>query len=124
MDEGSPPRRGQRRERTPPPDLTRLFEAIPPAAVEAEMSLLGAMLWDHRVIGDVVPVLRGGDDFFRPAHRVLYETMVELYDQVASLDLVQLNQRLVDKGLLDEVGGLDYLVQLAEGFSLEEKSDL
>jgi len=41
--------------------------------------------------------------------------MVELYDQVASLDLVQLNQRLVDKGLLEEVGGLDYLVQLAEG---------
>jgi replicative DNA helicase len=115
MDEGPSSRRGPRRERTPPPDLTRLFEAIPPAAVEAEMSLLGAMLWDHRVIGDVVPVLRGGDDFFRPAHRVLYETMVELYDQVASLDLVQLNQRLVDKGLLDEVGGLDYLVQLAEG---------
>jgi len=107
--------RSTRRERSPAPDVARLFEAIPPAAVEAEMGLLGAMLWDHRVIGDVVPILRGGDDFFRPAHRALYETMVELYDQVASLDLVQLNQRLVDKAILEEVGGLDYLVRLAEG---------
>jgi len=92
----------------------RLLQAMPPQALEAEMSLLGAMLWDHRVVGDVVVVLRGGEDFARPAHRVIYDAVVELYDKVGAVDVVQLHQRLLDRGILEEVGGLDYLVQLAE----------
>ena len=52
------------------------------------MSLLGAMLWDHRVVGDVVVVLRGGDDFARPGHRVIYDAVVELYDKVGAVDVV------------------------------------
>ena len=78
------------------------------------MSLLGAMLWDHRVVGDVVVVLRGGEDFARPGHRVIYDAIVELYDKVGAVDVVQLHQRLLDRDILEEIGGLDYLVQLAE----------
>jgi replicative DNA helicase len=104
--------------RTPRPDdrrnLAALFQALPPHALEAEMSLLGSMLWDHHIVGDVVQVIHSGDDFFKPAHGVLYEAMVAIYDQHASLDVVQLNQHLIDKGALEAVGGLDYLVQLAE----------
>jgi replicative DNA helicase len=94
--------------------LAHLFQALPPHAMEAESSLLGSMLWDHHVVGDVIQVLKSGGDFFKPAHSVLYDTIVEIYDQHASLDIVQLNQRLVDKGVLDAIGGLDYLVQLAQ----------
>src|SRR5215813_6358477 len=96
-------------------DIAKLFEALPPHALEAEMSVLGSMLWDPRVVGDVVTILRSGGDFYRPAHSAIYESMVEIYDRNGGLDLVTLNQRLVDKGLLDAVGGLDYLVALAEG---------
>ncbi len=96
------------------PDLARLIQALPPQALEAEMSLLGAMLWDHRVVGDVVVVLRGGDDFARPAHRAIYDAIVDLYDKVGAVDVVQLHQRLLDRAILEDVGGLDYLVKLAE----------
>ena len=40
--------------------------------------------------------------------------MVELYDKHASLDIVQLNQLLIDRNLLDSIGGQDYLLELAE----------
>jgi replicative DNA helicase len=102
-----------RRSRTPA-DPARLLQALPPQALEAEMSLLGALLWDHRVVGDVVTILRDGGDFSRPAHQVIYEAIVELYDKGGSVDVVQLHQRLVDRGVLEEVGGLDYVVGLAE----------
>jgi replicative DNA helicase len=110
-------RRGgrERRQTVSFTDIAKIFEALPPHAVEAEMSLLGSMLWDPRVVGDVVTVVKSGGDFYRPAHGVIYDTMVELYDRHGSLDLVTLNQKLTDKGVLDEIGGLDYLVELAEG---------
>ena len=41
-------------------DLTRLIEALPPHAPGAEMSLLGAMLWDHSVIPEVIPIVSSG----------------------------------------------------------------
>ncbi|MHC5024100.1 MAG: replicative DNA helicase [Planctomycetota bacterium] len=93
--------------------LSTLFEKLPPHAIEAEMSLLGSMLIDPQVIGDVVMAIGGGDDFFKPANGVIYQSMVELYDRTSALDLVQLNQLLVDRGALAAVGGLDYLVDLA-----------
>ncbi len=96
-------------------DVAKLFDALPPHAIEAEMSLIGSMLWDPRVVGDVITVVKGGGDFYRPAHAVIYETIVELYDRNGSLDLVTLNQRLIDKAVIAEIGGLEYLVELAEG---------
>jgi replicative DNA helicase len=94
-------------------ELARLVDAIPPHAVESEMSLLGAMLFDPKMIADVVPIVKTGRDFHNPAHGVLYDVMVSVYDRTASLDMVQVNQELTDKGLLEQVGGLDYLVHLA-----------
>ena len=93
--------------------LSQLFEKLPPHAIEAEMSLLGSMLIDPQVVGDVILILRGGDDFYKPANGALYEAMVELYDQRAALDIVQLHRLLADRGLLDTIGGLGYLVELA-----------
>jgi replicative DNA helicase len=106
-------RKPSRRER-PSFEASRLAQALPPQALEAEMSLLGALLWDHRVVGDVVTILRDGGDFARPAHQVIYEQIVDLYDRQGSVDVVQLHQRLADRGVLEEVGGLDYVVSLAE----------
>jgi len=93
--------------------LSKLFEQLPPHAIEAEMSLLGSMLLDAQVIGDVIIILRGGDDFFKPANGEIYEAMIELYDKHGALDIVQLNQLLADRECLGTVGGLGYLVELA-----------
>jgi len=104
-----------RRERrtVEPAELGRLFEKLPPHAIEAEMSLLGSMLLDPQVIGEVVQVIHGSDDFFKPAHGAIYDAIVELYDKHSNLDLVTLHQVLVDRGILDAVGGEDYLSELA-----------
>ncbi len=78
------------------------------------MGLLGAMILDPVVIGDVVQIIRSRDDFYRPANGALYAAMVDLYNTHASVDLVQLNQLLADRQLLEEIGGQAYLVELAE----------
>ena len=96
-------------------DIAALFGAEPPVAVEAEMGLLGAIIWDPKVIGDVIGVVRNGEDFSSPRHARIYDAIVEIYDRHATVDIVLLNQLLSDRGLVDAVGGLDYIVQLAEG---------
>ncbi len=93
--------------------LSRLFEQLPPHAIEAEMSLLGSMLIDPQIIGDIVLIVRSGDDFFKPANGVIHDAMVELYDRHGALDIVQLNQLLADRDGLRSVGGVGYLVELA-----------
>src|SRR5262249_12476840 len=105
----SPRRRGGDQE-----SLARLFEKLPPHAIEAEMSLLGSMLIEPQVVGEVVQIVRSGDDFYKPANGAIFDAIVKLYDRHSTLDLVQLNQALVDRGVLAEVGGDHYLISLVE----------
>jgi replicative DNA helicase len=77
------------------------------------MSLLGSVLIEPQVIGDVILVVKGGDDFYKPANGAIYDAMVQLYDTHASLDIVQLTQMLADSDALGAVGGVEYLVELA-----------
>ncbi len=93
--------------------LASLFEQLPPHAIEAEMGLLGAMLLDPQVIGDVVMVIKSGEDFYKPANGSIFDAMVKLYDTHAAVDIVQLHQLLADRDILESIGGVDYLVELA-----------
>jgi replicative DNA helicase len=96
-------------------ELARLFSALPPAAPEAEMSLLGSILVDPRVISDVLGILRHADDFSLPAHSTIYATMRDLYDRTSTVDVVSLFHRLKDLGQLEDIGGQEYLQTLALG---------
>lgn len=93
--------------------LASLFEQLPPHAIEAEMSLLGSMLLDPQVVGDVVMLIKEGEDFYKPANGIIFDAMLELYEANTALDVVQLNQMLADRDVLDAVGGVEYLVELA-----------
>jgi replicative DNA helicase len=108
-------RRGEKGREIAFGEIAKLFEALPPHAIEAEMSLLGSIIWDPKVVGDAIAIVKGGGDFYRPAHGLIYDTIVELYDRTGMLDLVTLHQRLVDKKIAEEIGGIEYLHQLAEG---------
>ena len=79
------------------------------------MGLIGGIIWDPKVIGDVITVVRNCEDFSSPRHGRIYDAIVEVYERHATVDLVLLNQLLTDRGILDAVGGLDYIVQMAEG---------
>ena len=79
-------------------DLSKLFDKLPPHAIEAEMSLLGSMMVagteNIHIVGEVMELVKTGGDFFLPKHAAIYEALTKLYDQNNSIDLVQLTQRL------------------------------
>ncbi len=95
--------------------INRLMEALPPHAVEAEESLLGSILIDPTVLNDVQLILKSGDDFFKKANGSIYDVMTELNNgSLKTVDFVHLRQLLQDRNLLDAVGGVDYLVSIAQ----------
>jgi replicative DNA helicase len=86
----------------PSPDRT------PPNDVAAEQSVLGAMLLSKDAIADVVEVLREGD-FYRPAHQVVYGTVLDLYGRGEPVDAVTVAAELTRAGEIGRVGGAPYL---------------
>lgn len=94
--------------------MAQLLEAPPPSAIEAERAVLGSMILDHRVIGEVFDILPNAAAFCHEKHATVYTAILGLYAEVGELDMVQLTQKLVDKGALDQVGGVEYLMELFE----------
>ncbi len=92
------------------------LERVPPQSTDAEMSLLGSMMLDSDVIADAIQVLgpEGKDRFYRNDHRSLYQVLVDMNDARKPIDTVTLRQELDRLGLLQEIGGVEYLVQLIE----------
>jgi len=114
-DRSSRRRDAVRRAVADPAEVARLFSALPPSAPEAEMSLLGAMIVDPKVISDVIGIVSQPDDFAKAGHGTIFQHMLALYDSTATLEIVSLVQRLKDHGVLEDVGGSSYLMDLAEG---------
>ncbi|MFU8830023.1 MAG: DnaB-like helicase N-terminal domain-containing protein, partial [Phycisphaerales bacterium] len=105
---------GRKRFRAEDRNLQKLFDRLPPHSLEAEMSLLGSMILDHSVIGDVIQIVPSADAFYSEAHGAIFDAVVRLYDRKQSGDLVQLSEALKDRDVLDDVGGTDYLLNLAQ----------
>ncbi len=86
-----------------------------PHNLEAEQSVLGAILV-HNDAFDIAREALSGTDFYRDAHRRLYEAMTHLIDQrKVVVDFVTLKEELARRGELDEVGGPAYISSLADG---------
>jgi replicative DNA helicase len=84
------------------------FDRQPPQDVQAEQSVLGGMLLSKDAIADVVEVLRG-TDFYRPAHQIVYDTILDLYGRGEPADPVTVSAELTRAGQLARVGGTPYL---------------
>lgn len=85
-----------------------LKDKVPPHNDEAEKATLGAVLLDPEAIGDVLRFLRS-DDFYRGAHKKIFQAVLELFDRGEPIDLITLTETLRNKGLLDECGGAAYV---------------
>src|SRR5271170_6839367 len=81
-----------------------LLKNVPPHNLEAERAVLGALLLDEKAMDYVVQEIKP-EDFYRPVHAALYETMVELNKRGEPLDSVSLVTELRRKGTLEAVGG-------------------
>ncbi len=87
-------------------------ERIPPHNLEAEQGLLGGLLIDKEAMLKIADILHA-EDFYRDAHRIIYESIIDLYERHDPLDMLALGNRLEEKGVLSRIGGRTYLVELS-----------
>ena len=84
---------------------------IPPQNIDAEKSLLGAILIDEEVIMDVAEIAKA-IDFYDKRHALIYAGIIRLFERHSPVDLLTLTDELKKKGDLDAVGGASYLSEL------------
>ncbi|WP_407946590.1 replicative DNA helicase [Pontibacillus halophilus] len=87
-------------------------DRTPPHNIEAEQAVLGAIFLEPQSITTATEVLVS-DDFYRASHQRIYEVMVRLSERAEPIDLVTVTTALSNQHILDEVGGVSYLSDLA-----------
>ncbi len=95
-----------------PGEAPRGVDRTPPQDMAAEQSVLGSMLLSKDAIADVNEVLRG-TDFYRPAHEIVHDAIVDLYGRGEPADPVTVAAELQRRGELVKVGGAPYLHTLS-----------
>ena len=89
-----------------------MIDRVPPQNVEAEQSVLGAMMIEREAISKVSEIIRP-EDFYREAHRLIYNAMMELFNKNEAVDLVTVVEILRRDDKLEVVGGISYVSALA-----------
>ena len=85
---------------------------IPPHSVESEQSILGSIILDKDAIITVAETINPSD-FYKEAHKIIYESMLRLNSNNEPIDLITLIEELRKEGHLDNVGGISYLTSLS-----------
>lgn len=91
--------------------MSELMQRIPPNSLEAEQSVLGAMLLDKEAISTAAEILQG-EDFYREVHHEIFQAIVSIYNDGEPVDLITLTDRLKSRNTIEAVGGITYLTQL------------
>ena len=89
-----------------------VIDRLPPQSLEAEQSVLGAILIDRETIIEVAEFLRP-EDFYRQAHGTVYRAMLDLFERREPVDIVTVSETLERKGELEGIGGRSYLSTLS-----------
>ncbi|HUA34384.1 MAG TPA: replicative DNA helicase [Candidatus Binataceae bacterium] len=89
-----------------------ILKRVPPQNLDAEQSVLGAILLENDAINQSLEILTA-DDFYREAHRQIFSAMVELSDRNQPVDAITLVDALKSRGTLDNIGGAAYIAELA-----------
>jgi len=87
------------------------IDRLPPQSIDAEQSVLGALLIDRDAVIEVADFLRPVD-FYRQANATVYDSILELYDRREPIDIVTVSEVLERRGALEQVGGSAYLTSL------------
>ncbi|HEU6447153.1 MAG TPA: replicative DNA helicase [Verrucomicrobiae bacterium] len=111
-----------RRQKTSRADARPNVDRLPPHAIEAEQGALGCCLISpNDCIGEVIEKLKDdgkgsehGSHFYDLRHQTIWETLAEMFNARDAIDIITVQQRLKDKQLLEQIGGIAYLAQLQE----------
>lgn len=103
-----------RRQKT---DSRQSIDRLPPHSTEGEQGILGCILLSpNDCMGECIEKLKdnGKEVFYDLRHQTIYEALTTMFDAREAIDLITLQQRLKDKGFLDQIGGIPYLSQLQD----------
>ena len=89
------------------------YDRVPPHNLDAEVSVLGSMLLSRNAVADISEIV-GAKDFYRGAHRTIFEAATDLYGRGEPLDTVTLADELDRRGSLDDVGGVVALTGIVQ----------
>jgi replicative DNA helicase len=89
------------------------FHKLPPQSIEAEESILSAILIENSTLMDILEIL-SADDFYKTAHQIIFSAIETLYAKSEPVDLVTLSNMLREKGELEKIGGAAYLARLVD----------
>ena len=84
---------------------------IPPHNIDSERALLGSTMLRPEAIHEIMDTLRP-EAFYSEKHRIIFQSMSELFQKNEPIDLLTLSARLTEKGQLDQIGGSNYLAEL------------
>ncbi|WP_461240089.1 replicative DNA helicase [Paucilactobacillus sp. N302-9] len=88
-------------------------DQTPPQNIEAEKSILGSVLFSGDALVEAMEYVTA-QDFYRRAHQIIFQKMVDLNDRDINIDVVTLSDELRNSDQLEDVGGISYLAELAE----------
>lgn len=92
-------------------DLSNEMGKLPPQSIPLEEAILGALLLERKAFEDVVDILKA-DSFYKDAHQLIYQAMLELSAKGSPIDLLTVRTQLEKNGNLEIVGGAYALVRL------------
>jgi len=84
------------------------LDRLPPQNIEAEQSILGAVLLENDALAKALEIL-SPEDLYRESHRKIFNAMIELFEKNEVMDLITVSELLKRKNELDDVGGVTYL---------------
>lgn len=93
--------------------INAMYGKLPPQAIEVEEAVLGAVMLERDAIYKVSPILTE-TSFYKEEHRLIFKTVLELAAVNQKIDLLTVTQRLKDKNLLEDVGGLPIVMKLTQ----------
>lgn len=93
-------------------DNELLNDSLPPQNIEAEQAVLGAVFLSPDALADAMEFVEA-KDFYRRAHQLLFQAMIDLNDDGEAIDVLTVNNRLEMNNQLDDVGGIAYIAELA-----------
>ncbi len=99
------------KELMPNSNKNEALEKLPPQSIDAEKSLLGALMIDKDAIIKVADFLLP-KDFYKKSHQEIYSAVVDLFERGESIDFLAVSSRLKDRNFLEEAGGSGYLTEL------------
>ncbi len=88
------------------------FQKVPPHDAEAEQAVLSSMFIDREAVSAAMETLKA-DDFYRPDNRLVFEAALELFSKGEPIDIITVKNKLEEKGVFEQVGGIAYLGKVA-----------